>query len=445
MKIFTSWVQATLLAALFSMPVLALDALSVKERAELVDRITVQRLQDVLPPLMRREGVDLWLIMSREYNEDPVIKTMLPSSWVSARRHTMLVIHDPGEGADLEYLAVARYSMGELFEKAWDKEQQPDQWQALAQVIAERDPNTIAINTSESFALADGMSSTEYRKLQQALPAKLWQRVIPAEPLAIAWLETRSELEMEYYPKLASMGHELIRRAFSNEVITPRETTTEDVVWWLRQQSMEWGLGNWFHPTVSIQRADDESFDQISAFSKSPEKNTIQPGDLIHVDFGITLLRLNTDQQQHAYILKPGETDAPESLKRALANANRLQDILTANFKMGRTGNEVLAMSREQAIGQGIKPAIYTHPLGLHGHAAGPTIGMWDSQEGVPVTGDYPLYPNTAYSIELNAATQIPEWDKEIRVMLEEDAFFDGKEVRYLSGRQKAFHLVKSE
>ncbi len=444
MKIVTV-LRLLLLCLLFAESAVALDALSLKERAELVDRITTQRLRQVLPPLMRREGVDLWIIMSREYNEDPIIKTMLPSSWMSARRHTMLVINDPGEGKALEYLAVARYPMGELFIQAWDKEKQPDQWQALADVIAERNPRTIAINASESFALADGMSSTEYRKLQQTLPAALWERVIPAQPLAIAWLETRSELEMEYYPKLAAMGHELIRRAFSNEVITPGQTSTEDVVWWLRQRSMEWGLGNWFHPTVSIQRADDKVFDQVETFSKNRDTNTIQPGDLIHVDFGITLLRLNTDQQQHAYILRPGETDAPESLKQALVNANRLQDILIANFAVGRTGNEVLASSRQQAIAQGIKPSIYTHPLGLHGHAAGPTIGMWDAQDGVPITGDYPLYPNTAYSIELNATTHIPEWDKEIRVMLEEDAFFDGKQVRYLSGRQQAFHLVSSE
>jgi Metallopeptidase family M24 len=434
-----------LLLLILATRAMALDILNVQQRSELIDRITEQRLGEMLPALMRRENIDLWVIMSREYNEDPVIKTMLPSSWISARRHTMLVIHDPGEGKPLERLAVARYAVGDLFEKAWDKEQQPDQWQALADVIAARDPQTIAVNTSDSFALADGMSSTEYRKFSAALPEKLRSRTVPAERLAIAWLETRSELEQAVYPQIVAQGHQLIATAFSNEVITPTVTTTDEVVWWLRDQSLALGLGNWFHPTVSIQRADGEKFDQIAAFSKRPGENVIQPGDLIHVDFGITYLRLNTDQQQHAYILKPGETDAPDSLKKALANANRLQDILTGNFKTGRTGNEILAQSRADAIAEGIKPAIYTHPLGLHGHAAGPTIGMWDAQQGVPVTGDYPLYPNTAYSIELNAATDIPEWGKEIRVMLEEDALFDGEQVNYLNGRQTTFHLIQSE
>lgn len=169
----------------------------------------------------------------------------------------------------------------------------------------------------------------------------------------------------------------------------------------------------------------------------------IRPGDLVHVDFGITYLRLNTDTQQHAYVLRPGETDAPADLKRALARGNRLQDILTGNFRVGRTGNDVLAASRAQAIEEGIEPSIYTHPIGFHGHGAGTTIGMWDAQEGVPGDGDYPLHPDTAYSIELYAATEIDAWGgKKVRIKLEEDAFFDGETVRYIDGRQTAFHLI---
>jgi peptidoglycan/xylan/chitin deacetylase (PgdA/CDA1 family) len=422
----------------------AAEVAGMQERSQLIDRILEQRFTDVLPGLMRREKIDMWVIMSREYNEDPVIKTMLPAAWISARRHTMLVIYDPGAGKPLERLAVARYAVADLFSKAWDKEQEPDQWAALARVISERNPRRIAVNVSESFALADGMSSTEYRKFMEVLPAELRSRVIPAENLAIAWLETRSELEMELYPQLVEIGHELIATAFSNEVVTPGVTTTDDIIWWLRDQSTALGLGNWFHPSVSIQRADDEQFDQVKAFSKRAGENVIQPGDLIHVDFGITYLRLNTDQQQHAYVLNPGETAPPASLQKALVNANRLQDILTGNFEVARSGNEILRRSREQAIAEGLKPSIYTHPLGLHGHGAGPTIGMWDAQDGLPVVGDYPVYPNTVYSIELNAATYIPEWDKEVRIMLEEDAFFDGRTVEYIDGRQKAFHLISS-
>lgn len=422
----------------------ASSVLSMKERSVLIDNILEQRFSDVLPHIMEREGIDMWVLMSREYNEDPVLKTMLPSTWISARRHTMLVIYNPGNGQPLERLAVARYAVGSLFKKAWDKEAQPDQWEALKHIIEARNPSKIAINTSDAFALADGMTSTEYNRLMATLSDEFKRRVVSGEMLAIGWLETRSELEMKHYPALAQIGHSLIATAFSDEVITPNVTTTDDVVWWLRDQTRALGLTNWFHPTVSIQRQDNEVFDQISAFSKRPGENIIRPGDLIHVDFGITYLRLNTDQQQHAYVLKPGEKDAPASLKNALKAGNQLQDILTSNFKMERTGNTILSMSRQQAIEQGITPAIYTHPLGFHGHAAGPTIGMWDAQEGVPIQGDYPMFPQTAYSIELNAASFIEEWNKEIRIMLEEDAFFDGKSVTYLDGRQTEFHLIHS-
>jgi hypothetical protein len=431
--------------ALIPLQAFSIDFLDMRQRATLIDQILEERMTDVLPALMRRENIDMWIIMSREYNEDPVIKTMLPSTWFSARRHTMLIIFDPGEGKALERLAIARYAVGELFEKAWDKEQQPDQWQALAAQIREKNPNTIAVNISRHFALADGMSSTEYQLLYHALTEEYRSRLVSAEMLAIAWLETRSALEMQYYPQLTELGHQLIATAFSNEVVTPGQSTTDDVVWWLRNKSTELGLGNWFHPTVSVQRADDEQFDQLTAFSKRPGENIILPGDLLHVDFGITGLRLNTDQQQHAYVLKPGETSVPESLANALVAANRLQDILTGNFQTGRSGNDILALTRKMAMDEGLKPAIYTHPLGLHGHAAGPTIGMWDAQEGVPVKGDYPMFPDTVYSIELNAASYIPEWDKEVRIMLEEDAFFDGEQVRYISGRQKTFHLISSD
>ncbi len=423
----------------------AAEIADMKKRSEIIDDILKQRFEQVLPQLMQRTNIDMWIVMSREYNEDPVIKTMLPSTWLSARRHTMLVIYNPGEDKPLERLAVARYAVADLFEKAWDKEKQPDQWAALAQIIAEKNPQTIGINTSDAFALADGMTSTEKSHFMEALPTKYQNRVISAEELAIGWLETRSKLEMQYYPQLAEIGHNLIATAFSNEVVTPGKTTTEDVVWWLRDQSTKLGLTNWFHPSVSIQRADNDQFSQLEAFSKRAGKNIIQPGDLIHVDFGITYLRLNTDQQQHAYVLKPGEENAPAGIVEALASGNRLQTILTDNFKTGRTGNEILKLSRQQAIEEGIKPSIYTHPLGFHGHAAGPTIGMWDAQEGLPVKGDYPLYSDTAYSIELNAASYIPEWDKEIRIMLEEDAYFDGKKVKYLDGRQTKLHLIQSK
>ena len=416
--------------------------LSMKDRAEIIDRLLEDKIQNYLPEVMRREGVDMWVVMSREYNEDPVIKTLLPATWLAARRRTILIMFDRGEKEGIESIAVARYDVGSSFKSAWNPEEQPNQWARVAEIIKERNPKKIAVNKSKYFGITDGVVATDLEEFTAALDKRDQAKIISAEKVAIGWLETRTEAEMAIYPHIVRISHMIIQEAFSDKVITPGVTTTEDVVWWMRDKVVELGLQTWFHPTVDVQRADPESFDHLRTFSKRPEKNVILPGDLLHCDFGITYLRLNTDQQQHAYVLRPGETEVPSYLRTAFRNGNRLQDIFTNNFKEGRTGNEVLKMSREQAIDEGIKPSIYTHPIGYHGHASGTTLGMWDSQGGVPVTGDYPLHLNTAYSIELNAATYIEEWKKEIRIMLEEEAFFDKSGVWYIDGRQNEIMTI---
>lgn len=421
------------------------EILPMQVRAAKINAMLEDKLSNTLPELMSREGVDMWILISREYNEDPILKTMLPSTWLSARRRTILVLFNPGEGKPVERYAVSRYQVDTLFQKAWDKEAQPSQWQRLAELIDNKQPSTIAVNKSADFALADGLTATEYEDLISVLPLSLQGRVISSESLALAWLETRTQMELAIYPEIVAMGHRIIKEVYSQQVITPGVTTTDDLVWWLRDKSTALGLHNWFHPSVSIQRASTEVFNHIDAFTNVKPHNTILPGDLVHLDFGITYLRLNTDQQQHAYVLKENETDAPEYLQAALADANHLQDIFTELFAVGKTGNEILQQARAQAIKVGIKPSIYTHPLGYHGHAAGTTLGMWDSQGGVPVQGDYPLHANTVYSIELNAAKFIEPWGKEIRIMLEENAVFDGKTVSYLNGRQTQFHLISTK
>ena len=404
--------------------------LPMRERAAVIDDWIAHRVEHVLPALMRRTGFDLWVLISREYNEDPVLETFLPATWQSARRRTILLIHDRGPEHSLETLAVARYPVGDTFVQAWDKERDGDQWAHLARLIDARNPERIGVNVSDTFALADGLTHTEHELLLEALPERLRGRVVSAEDLAIGWLETRSAPELEVYPQIVRIAHEIIAEGLSEAVIQPGVTTTEDVQWWYRERIRERRLTAWFHPSVSVQRPD------------SGDDAVIRPGDLVHVDFGITYLRLNTDTQQMAYVLRPGETRAPASLRDALARGNRLQDILTGQFATGRTGNEVLAAALAQAEDEGITASIYTHPIGFHGHAAGATIGLWDQQGGVPGPGDYPLRPETAWSIELYAATELSDRGGEVRIKLEEDAFFDGESVRYLDGRQTRFHLI---
>jgi Xaa-Pro aminopeptidase len=411
-----------------------------EERAEVVNRWLEIRFDTVIPMLMRRADVDMWIVSAREYNEDPIIETMLPATWQSARRRTILVFYDRGPDQGVERLAIARYDIGGFFASAWDKEAQPDQWARLAEVIEERDPQQIAINRSTTFGLADGMTDTEFDGMMAALPSEYQDRIVSGEDLAIGWLETRTPEEMAVYPMIVRIAHAVIAEGFSEAVIQPGVTTTGDVEWWYRDRIRDLKLTAWFHPSVSVQRP---TAGEEGDFSSRPEDTVIQLGDLLHVDFGITYLRLNTDTQQHAYVLKPGEREAPDGLEEALATGNRLQDILTNQFEAGRSGNEILAAALEQAEAEGIDATIYTHPIGFHGHGAGPTIGLWDQQGGVPGKGDYPLYANTAYSIELNAAVPIPEWNsQEILVKLEEDAFFDGTSVQYIDGRQTTLHLI---
>lgn len=418
------------------------DVFSMKERAAFQDAWLKKRLDTVIPAVMRDRGIDMWVLIAREYNEDPVVKTMLPATWLSARRRTVLVFHDTGETVDR--FAVSRYAVGDIFPAAWNPEDQPDQWARIAELITERNPRKIALNASDTFALADGITESQHRGLLEALPETLRNRIVYDPALAIGWLERRIPEEMALYPHVMELAHAIIQEGFSNAVITPGTTTTADVMWWFRDKIREKGVTAWFHPTVSIQRQTLNAQGQkmTELFDPSSD-NVIRRGDLIHVDFGITYMRLNTDTQHHGYVLKGGETDAPAGIKTALATGNRLQDILTDNYKTGASGDAVLAASRAQAIAEGIEPSIYTHPIGYHGHGAGATIGMWDSQGGVPGRGDYPVVANTAWSIELNATVPIPEWGgQKVRIMLEEDAFFDGSSVTYINGRQTKLHII---
>jgi len=412
--------------------------LSQRDQAKVIDELLEDRLLHLLPGLMRREGFDMWVVMSREYNEDPVIKTLLPATWMAARRTTMLVVYDQGSEKGLEYIAVSRYDVGKIFKRAWDPDKEPDQWARLAKIIEERNPKKIGVNKASRYGHADGLTANDYDFLIKSVNPKLKSKIVSAESLAVAWLETRSAMEMEIYPQICRIAHEIILEGFSDKVIQPGVTTTEDVVWWYREKIKALKLDTWFHPSVSIQRSE-----AVGSAADGDGAGVILPGDLLHVDFGITYLRLNTDTQQHAYVLRSTETSAPDYLSSAFQLGNKLQDILTTNFSIGRTGNEILAASRKEAIAVGLVPSIYTHPIGYHGHAAGTTIGQWDMQNGVPFTGDYPMHGNTAYSIELNVTTPIAAWKKDIKIQLEEDGFFnEAGEFRYIDGRQTELILI---
>ncbi|RMH22561.1 MAG: M24 family metallopeptidase [Acidobacteria bacterium] len=411
-----------------------------RARVEAVNRMLRQRLDELLPRLMRESGIEMWLVVSREYAEDPVYLTLVPEPVFAARRTTILMFHD--RGADgVERATVSRYDVGDLYRSVWQGGDLEQQWQRLGELVRERDPQTIGVDVSHDWPVADGLTASLRDRLLAALGAEHAARVVSAEKLVVRWLETRSRLEQEVYPHVVALARGVIAEAFSDRVITPGVTTTDDVAWYIRQRFADLDLQAWFMPYVNLQRP-GVACDPDNPFCGT--SGVIHRGDVLHTDVGICYLRLCTDTQEMGYVLRPGERQAPAGLRRALAVGNRWQDVLTAAFVTGRSGNEILAAALDAARAEGIRSMVYTHPLGFFGHAPGPTVGMWDNQGPTPVRGDWPLHPDTAYAIEGNVIVQVPEWDGQwVRIKLEQSALFDGDAVRYLAGRQTRWHLVR--
>ncbi len=410
---------------------------SEKERAKVMNEILEWRLENILPELMRREGIDMWLIICREYNEDPVYLTLVPEPTMAARRTSILIFHDKGGKEGVERLTCSFYGMGKWYKSIYS-DRTKDQIDVLADYIKKSGPKKIGIDESDTWAFGDGLSASFKTRLVQALGSEYSSRLVSAENLCVGWLETRSPRELSIYRHICGVAHDIIREFFSNEFIIPDVTATDDVVWWIRQRITDIGLDTWFHPSISVQRSPEDA----EMYKDDP--GIIRRGDLLHCDIGIVYMGLCTDNQENAYVCRIGENDAPEGLKEALRRANRLQDILIAEHRVGRTGNEVLRSSLEKAKAEGLTPSIYCHPLGIHGHAAGFVVGLWDRQEGVPKTGDYPLYLNTCYAVELNNKYKVPEWNnKEVQIGLEEGGVFTEEGLKFIDGRQTKLFLIE--
>lgn len=422
-----------------------------REQADVRQEWLQLRLERVLPRLMREHGANMWIVPVREYNEDPVFHSLVSPTTMAARRRTIYVFHDPGDGRPVERIAIGGTSQGDLYTVVRDPDAitgtagtqrraaepfGPEQWKLLTTVVRERDPETIAINVSHTHAFSDGLTLGEWEGMREALGPDYASRVVRRELLPLEYIEERLPEMMPAYRDMMEVVHDIIATAFSERVVTPGTTTTDDVVWWLRQRVTDLGLGTWFQPSVDVQR---------QGGTGGEESPVIRRGDVLHLDFGISVLGLNTDTQHMGYVLRDGETEPPAGLVHALRRANRLQDLLLEEMEPGRSGNQVLGSTLERMRAEGIDGTVYTHPIGDHGHGAGPLIGLWDRQQGVVGRGEVRLRPDTWFSIELQATTAVPEWDDQpVRMALEEEAFLDGNGRRsWVLRRQELFHLVR--
>ena len=427
-----------------------------KEWAAAQQQWLTLRMERTLPALMKRDSVDMWIVPMREYNEDPVFSSIVSPTTLNARRRTIYVFHDLGGDKGIERLALGGTSQGGVYTavrsqiaatnvssgrttaELWGSAQ----WDVLTKVILDRKPKRIALNIDTTFAFADGLTLGEYTGMlsrEVLKPVGDWRpEIVTAGRLAVDLIAIRQPEEEATFTRMNRLTWDIIEEAFSGRVITPGVTRTSDVVWWMRQRMADYGLTTWFHPSVDVQR-------RGSTDQQLGDDPVIQKGDVLHCDFGITAMRLNTDTQHMGYVLKDGETEVPVGLRAALATTNRLQDIVFSEIKAGRSGNEVLQSSRQRMTRDSIVGTIYSHPIGMHGHGAGPLIGLWDYQDGVPGRGDHVMQPGTWFSIELQSASKVPEWGNQlVRVGQEEDVILDGAGVvRWGYQRQTRFHLVK--
>jgi Xaa-Pro aminopeptidase len=433
---------------------------TLREQAATQQRWLEQRLKTILPPLMRKHGVDAWVIPMREYAEDPTFSSLVSPTTFAARRRTIYVFFDtcaaagrtdPGDGSCIERIALGGTSQGGLYEarranvaaagdltgrqaELWGDQQ----WKVLQQVLLERQPKVIGINVSRTFAFSDGLTAGERDGMIEGVGPVLAARFRPAEHLALEFIAARLPEEEVFYQRLQELVWQMTQEMFSERTITPGVTRTSDLVWWWRQRVNDLGLDTWFQPSVSVQRRGVAA----TALGEDP---VIQRGDVLHCDVGITALGLNTDTQHNGYVLMPGETAPPEGLAAALRNGNRLQDFVMEELRPGRSGNEILAASLARMKAAGIDGTVYSHPIGMHGHGSGPTIGLWDYQDGVPGRGDAKVIPGMWYSIELQATTRVPEWGNQpVRMAQEEDAIIgaDGR-VRWAIRRQDRLFLIR--
>jgi Xaa-Pro aminopeptidase len=411
--------------------------LPLRQRSDVLHRVVKKRLETILPAAMRENGFDMWLILCQEDDWDPIHDTFCPMEpWRPILQ--MLIFFDCGPEKGIEGINLSMTNMQGLYDSPWQGKNHPEQWAMLRQIVVERDPKRIGINMGRIQWAAGGLTQNLYQQLVETLPPEYVKRLESAEPMVIHWASTLSEEEIELYEHVAAVAKGIIADCYSRRAIVPGVTTLEDLVWYYWQRVKDLGLDLSFRPFFFRCRSD------AAEARFGPDDAVLRPGDFVRCDVGIKYLRLCSDHQQWAYLLRPGESEAPDFAYQLLGEAHRLQDIFTDEFRAGLSGNELLANILARARREGVpEPKVYSHSLGLFLHQPGPLIGLPWEQNRCEGRGDVKLRENSAFTMELSVGKVVPQWsEKEFRLGVEEDVVFTGGRCRMIHERQERFQLV---
>ncbi len=418
--------------------------LGLEEQTELFNKNLEWKLDNVLPEIMRREGLEMWLIICFENDTDPVYRTMNTWPGDNARRLSILLFHDSKDGfKKLSATWHGAYASGYMYESIFSDRSNgaQGQFEAVADYIRKADPKNIGINYDnrviDDFTHVNGLSHFHYEKLYNALDEKYRKRLVSAKEVAIGWFETRTPWEVSFHKTMCKITHELIKEFYSDKVIIPDVTTNNEVRWWIVNKIQSMRLEAWFFPSIDIIRSPQNK-------ELYGNDNIIHRGDMLHCDVGIKYMGLTTDMQHLAYVCRLDEDDAPQGLKDLYKKGLRFQQITMEEMAAGRTGNDVLKKSIDRGNAEDLQPWQYSHPINYFGHGSGVTIGRPEKQDYLPGTGEHPLYNNTTYALEFSVSGTVPEWNNEnLTLGFEDDMILINGKARLIDGYPEEMYIIK--
>jgi Xaa-Pro aminopeptidase len=400
----------------------------------------LERRHAALLALMRKHQLDWWIVVNEEFHDDPLAQAIAPPRPYAGNRDYFVFIDAGDKG--LRRVAITGFSeesVARFFESP--SEPRPAD-QVLPELYAAYAPKRIGLGISGRRGVMRSLTHDTYNQLSKILGPEATQRFVGVEAFVEEYLDTRLPEENAYYEPAVHLTEVLARRALSREAITPGRTTVGDVRRFLYDALWTAGVRTWFQPDLRVQRKGRPNPTSRGFLAVEPESTVIEPGDLLHVDFGISYMGWDTDWQRMAYVLRPGETDVPAGLKRALANTGTLQDALMSRARAGMDSGDLYTATMDAMKEKGIEAMIYCHPLGNQGHGLGPSIDFRATRRGE--TGPRPLRPHSWVSIELNTATSVPEWEgQKVFVMQEDPAWLGEAGYTFFRPRQRELYLIR--